>query len=243
MKMPAIQGLIDRRILVNYRVRPDVLPALLPSPFRPQLVEGHGIAGICLIRLRQLRPRGLPAVVGVASENAAHRIAVEWDEAGGTRCGVYIPRRDTSSWFNYLAGGRLFPGVHHRARFDVEEANGRYRIAIQSRDDQQCVCVEARVARELPRESVFESVAAASKFFEHGSLGYSPNSKRGQYDGLELHSSNWRVEPLAVDRVESTFFENECHFPPGSVEFDCALLMCGIRHEWHARKPLCMSCA
>src|SRR4051812_13069240 len=101
MRLPTIRGIIDRRILANYRVDPDQLRALLPSRFRPKLVAGHGIAGICLIHLRQIRPAGLPAALGVSSENVAHRIAVEWDDpaTGAVREGVYIPRRDTSSRF------------------------------------------------------------------------------------------------------------------------------------------------
>lgn len=51
----------------------------------------------------------------IHSENAAHRIAVEWDFEGKTFEDVYIPRRDTNSFFNTLVGGRLFPGIHHRA--------------------------------------------------------------------------------------------------------------------------------
>ncbi len=35
MRIPAIRGVIDRRILVNYRVDPSVLAGLLPEPFRP----------------------------------------------------------------------------------------------------------------------------------------------------------------------------------------------------------------
>ena len=75
MRIPVIRGLIDRRVLVNYRVDPEVLGKQLPAPFRPQLVRGYGIAGICLIRLKQIRPRFLPALCGIASENAAHRVA------------------------------------------------------------------------------------------------------------------------------------------------------------------------
>src|SRR5690348_4792849 len=96
MQIPVLRGLIDRRILVNYRVDPEVLARLLPAPFRPKLIHGAGIAGICLIRLKQTRPRFLPPVLGFASENAAHRIAVEWDQGEG----VFVPRRDTSSRLN-----------------------------------------------------------------------------------------------------------------------------------------------
>lgn len=63
-----------------------------------------------------------------------------------------------------------------------------------------------------------------------------------QFDGLELRSFNWQVQPLVVDKVESSFFDNRALFPAGSVEFDCALLMQGIEHEWHGRGRLCAGC-
>lgn len=240
MRIPTIQGVINRRLLINFRVDPDVLAARLPAPFRPQLVGGCGIAGICLIRLKQVRPRWLPAPVGVSSENAAHRIAVEWESGGETRAGVYVPRRDTSSRLNAAVGGRLFPGVSHLARFDVREWDDRYRVAMHARDGSAHVSVDATLAYEWTTDSVFDSLAAASKFFQEGALGYSPNG-RGELDGLELCCSNWRVEPLIVARVESSFFDDRSVFPANSVEFDCALLMRDIDHQWHSRDSLCCS--
>lgn len=47
MRAPAIRATIERRILVNYRVEPAALGALLPPPFRPVLVDGLDIAGVC----------------------------------------------------------------------------------------------------------------------------------------------------------------------------------------------------
>src|SRR5687767_7260771 len=117
MKIPTIIGTIDRRILINYQAEKEVIEKFLPAPFRPKLIEGKAIVGICLIRLRDIRPKGIPANVGLASENGAHRIAVEWLENDEMKEGVYVPRRDTSSRLNSLAGGRLFPGVHHLANF------------------------------------------------------------------------------------------------------------------------------
>src|SRR6266511_567156 len=104
---PAMHGVIDRRILVNLRVSPASLQAILPFPFQPRLIRGWGMAGICLIRLKQIRPLGLSARFGISSENAAHRIAVKWEAEGRGQEGVYIPRRDTSSRINAFAGGRL----------------------------------------------------------------------------------------------------------------------------------------
>lgn len=239
MRIPAIRGVIDRRILVNFRVDPTVLSRVLPPPFRPQLVEGYGVAGICLIRLTKVRPRFLPAFAGLSSENAAHRIAVEWDVDGARRSGVYIPRRDTSSLLNAFAGGRIFPGVHHRARFRVRETGDRFYVAMDSRDGSAHVCVDGHLASGLPADSIFGSVADVSGFFEAGNVGYSPASDNGRFDGLELRCFDWHVDPLAVDRVESSFFEDRSAFPAGAAAFDCALLMRGVSHEWHSRESLC----
>jgi hypothetical protein len=235
MRLPVIQGVIDRRILVNFRVDPVVLQRVLPAPFRPKLVNGHGVAGICLIRFRHLRPRHLPAMIGLSSENAAHRIAVEWDSDGVTREGVFIARRDSNSVLNTLAGGKLFPGVHHHANFTVAETENSTRIEIQSDDGQVRVLVEAELSDSLPENSVFGSLDNASKFFEAGSIGYSPTGDASDqsFEGMELKCMGWKVQPLAMKSVESSFFGNESLFRPGSVEFDCALIMRGIEHEWH----------
>lgn len=239
MRLPLIRGVIDRRLLVNYRTDPAILARLLPAPFRPQVVRGFGIAGICLIRLARLRPAFLPAWAGVGSENTAHRIAVEWDHGGARRGGVFIPRRDTSSRLVARLGGRIFPGLHHHARFTSAEGAGRYRVTLDSDDGQTHVHVDGVVAAALPAGSVFRSLAEASTFFERGAVGYSPAAAAGAFDGLELRTAGWAVEPLAVTRVAASFFEDRGAFPAGAAELDCALLMRDVDHAWHNRETLC----
>ena len=64
MKLPVIQGIIDRRLLVNYRVDPDVVRPMLLEPPHLRLHEGHAIAGVCLIRLTKVRPTWTPMWLG-----------------------------------------------------------------------------------------------------------------------------------------------------------------------------------
>lgn len=226
-----INGVIERRLLVNYRVAPEVLQALLPAPFRPQLVDGSGVAGICLIRMGELRPAGLPREVGLRSENAAHRIAVEWETPAGTRCGVYIVRRDTGSRLNTLAGGRLFPGKHSRARFDVSEDEGRVRVAYTSADGAVSVDVGVCLADTLQSSRLFGDVEEASAFFETGSVGFSP-AHGGGVEGLRLHTDKWAVQPVTVERAVSSWFSDRRLFPEGSVNLDSALLMRQVPVSW-----------
>ncbi len=243
MRIPVVRGIIDRRILANFRVDPNAIAPTLPEPFRPKLVNGHAIGGICLIRLKAMRPRFLPLSFGIGSENAAHRIAVEWDSDGRTQQGVYIPRRDTNSRLNTWAGGTIFPGIYHHATFSVTESDNHYSVSMQSDDSEARVVVRGSLVDELPSSSVFSSVAEASDFFERGSLGYSFTRAKGRFDGMKLHCQQWQVRPLTVEHVESSFFQDPTRFPPGSVEFDCGLVMHDIRHEWHGREDLCCAVA
>jgi hypothetical protein len=239
MRIPVVRGVIDRRILVNYRVDPNVLAPLLPAPFRPKIIHGFGMVGICLIRLKNIRPTFLPSFLGIKSENAAHRTAVEWDDDGAVREGVYVRRRDTNSRLNSLAGGRLFPGIHHHAQFNVEETGDCYHVALRSDDGQTSMSVRGRRFDKLPTSSVFRSLDEASAFFQAGSLGYSATPNPARFQGLELRCHHWQVEPLVVEEVHSSFFEDAALFPKGSIEFDCALLMHDIQHEWHGKADLC----
>jgi hypothetical protein len=243
MKLPVVRGVIDRRILVNYHVDPGVVAPLLPAPFRPKVIHGVGMVGICLIRLKRVRPAFLPTSLGISSENAAHRTAVEWDENGEVREGVYVRRRDTNSWLNSLAGGRLFPGLQFHAQFAVTESANRFEVALRSDDGVTHMLVRGSRADQLPPSSVFPSLESASAFFQAGSLGYSGTPDPSRFQGLELRCSNWQVEPLAVEEVRSSVFENVSLFPKGSISFDCALLMRGIEHEWHGRPDLCCRAA
>jgi uncharacterized protein YqjF (DUF2071 family) len=234
MKLPVIQGVIRRRILANFRVDPGVMQSQLPRCFKPKQHRGFAVAGICLIRLESIRPRKMPKIVGVSSENAAHRVAVLWDEGGKTREGVFIARRDTSSTLNHLLGGRVFPGEHHQAAFEVSDSGSEIKLSMKSSDGSVALTVEGVASDRMPEDSIFSSLAEASAFFEGGSLGYSVTRDPKRLDGLRLETRTWRVTPLEVKNVFSTYFSDETKFPKGSIAFDHALLMRDIAHEWHS---------
>lgn len=232
MRAPAVRATIERRLLVNYRVDADALTAVLPHPFRPFLMGGHGVAGICLIRLGHVRPAGVPRALGVTSENAAHRVAVEWDTPDGPVSGVYIPRRDSSSLLTTVLGGRAFPGWHHRADFHAVEGGGTYRVEMTSRDGEVAVAVVARRADQVTAGSVFGNLDQASLFFRGAPVGYAATPGTGVYDGVALTAGEWAMQPLHLDDVRSTFFEDAVRFPAGAAVPDSAFLMENLDSTW-----------
>jgi Uncharacterized conserved protein (COG2071) len=238
MRSPRLSSVIERRLLVNYRVEPEIAARLLPAPLRPQRVEGWAVAGICLIRLGRIRPAWLPGAAGLRSENAAHRIAVEWDGPRGPRTGVYIPRRDSGSLVTVVAGDRLFPGRQTRASFQVRESEAEFGISVVSRDDATRMSVEASVADGLTGSMLFDDLSKASEFFRCGSVGFSPSRDGTYLDGVELRTGAWRVEPLRIRGLTSSFFDDRTRFPTGTATADCALLMRDVPATWHPVPPM-----
>ena len=100
--------------------------------------------------------------------------------------------------------------------------------------------LSARESDELPATSCFQSVEEASSFFEGGSVGYSVTRDCCRLDGIRLEVNKWRVRPLDVDQVVSSYFEDSETFPPGSARFDHALIMRDILHEWHKEEDIVM---
>jgi hypothetical protein len=235
MRLPIISGNIERRMLINFRADPSVVSKLLPPPFTPKIYRDSAIVGICLIRLKKVRVKGLPEFIGFGSENAAHRIAVNWTLSGVKHSGVYIPRRDTSSVLNSMAGGRIFPGEHHHSEFISKESNGTYQLNMSNTDGTK-ISVRAYLSEKYNPASIFENLDTVSKFFEEGAIGYSP--AKGHYDGIKLDVTKWTVKSLNVEKVESSYFSDPTLFPEGSIEFDNALLMENIEHEWHAMENI-----
>jgi hypothetical protein len=241
MKIPAIKGIIRRRILLNYRVAPGVVQSILPANFRPKLFGDYAIAGVCLIRLEGIRPKGMPGIVGISSENSAHRIAVQWEDDCGFHEGVFVSRRDTDSRLNALAGGRIFPGVHLLSRFTVSDQAGRISLRVNAEGSEPpLVDFQVSETAEFPATSIFGTLQESSKFFEAGCLGYSSRPDSCTLDGLLLDVPDWQVSPLKAHYVRSAYYDDQTIFPSGSIEFDHALLMRNIPHEWHSRPVMTM---
>lgn len=236
-----VEGMIARRLLLNYRVDPSVLSDLLPAGLEPLRVGGFGIVGVCLIRLESMRPRFVPRVCGISSENAGYRIAVEWTEGDDLRQGVFLPRRDSNSWLNRAVGGRLFPGVHHAATFQANENSSGLTIEVTSRDGLTDLLVSGRECLEINESSVFDGLEELSLFFECAGCGYSSNRGHDTLDGVRLNTKTWTARGFHVEKIRSNYFDNKDRFPEGSISFDSAMFMSGIAHQWIPISPFQIS--
>lgn len=218
----AVEGRIERRLLVNLRVDPDAIAAVLPAPLRPLTIDGWAMAGMCLIRFTDLRPARVPRALGLTTENLAHRFAVEWDHDGALRAGVWIPERHTSSRLTAALGGRAFPAVHALADFHVHDTGDSISIDVL-RNHAVVASVRCTTATRPPDGSVFTSTATATQFFRDGSAGIAP-ARRGASHVVDLATGDWDLQPLRLVDARSSVLD--ALLPPGSsCEWDSAFVV------------------
>ncbi len=219
VRTPVLQGTIEWRVLVVYRLDPAAVLDLIPSPFEAQLVNGFALGAIALSKLTDVRPQGLPALLGVSGEHATHLFAVKWADQRRPAVGVFIPKRHTSSRLTALIGDRLFPGASRRADFALEEQPSKLRVAFASRHG-ACV-VDAAVhtrsgtADEVSGSELFAFTVEASLLFRRGAVGYSLRRKGGVLDGVEMRTRTWNMEHAAIDHARSSYFDDLTVFPVG----------------------------
>lgn len=229
MTLP-VESSIERRLLLNFRADPTIVAALLPEGFRPLVVRGWAVVGICMLRLTRIRPAGSPRWVGLSSENAAHRIAVEWCTDRRVEVGVFVPRRDTSSTVGALLGGRLLDGVLQKSRFHVEDRRDYFSAQVIGKDG-LLVEVVAHEAGSFHSE-LFDDVDEASEFFQRGCVAFSPNLRRRAIEGVALESPAWAGVGVDVETIRSSVLSDESLFPRGAVTFDSALMVRDLAVTW-----------
>ena len=183
MKAPTSIGTIDRRILINYSADPGIVQHLVPEGLKLHLVNTRAVVGICLIRLKNIRPKYVPSYLGITTENIAHRIAVEYKQDGETKTGVYVPMRHTNSYLTSTVGTRIFSGVYKPAIFQVKEKAGHYSVAAESRDGEISIAIEAE-QNENFKSKLFNNFEEASDFFKCSPVGFSPDTKGCEFEGV-----------------------------------------------------------
>ncbi|MBJ7291608.1 DUF2071 domain-containing protein [Williamsia sp.] len=224
-----MRSVIERRMLINYRVDPVVASGWVPDGFRVQIVDGSALAGICMTRVARMVPRGVPGPLGWRGENAAARVAVEWVENDVTHRGTFILRRFSASAAVVAVGGRLFPGVHDKATITSTEAPHRITVELRT-SDAPTVTVDADVAFTTRlRGSVFPTVSDAAEFFSAAATEWSPARTADRLDGLRLDAAEWSLDPTTPIRVRSSLFDD---LADGVAELDSVLVMRDVAAEW-----------
>lgn len=220
----SIQGRMARRLLVNATTDADVVRPLLPPAVTPAVVGGDGgraLVGVCLLRVADLRPGRVPAVLGRSFDGLAYRVAVTRPDGVPA---VHIVRRETADGLALAVGGRLFPGTHRRVDMDV--STDELRVAAGGHGGPALV---VDVIDEPPgpgHASVLGDDEQASVFFSAATMATSPARRAGRHEGLRMEAPPFSVRAvrpreLVLDRLAWALGAPGV----GALRFDSAFLV------------------
>lgn len=225
---PAVRGVVERRLLVNYRVEVENLDAVLSEPFRGREVggSGMGIGSVCLTRVENARPRFAPGFLGIPVETATHRVYARV-EGSDDHC-VYVPRRDVSSGFHAFVMGSLLPTEFDRCEFRTEERDRKSLIKVDCGDEVVGILFQETERDEVNEDSVFYSLESASVFLCEGGVEYGLSGD--VYSGVETCPQEKDLKPVDVKEERSSYFGKI------GAEFDSAFRMEEVEHVWEPRR-------
>ena len=226
VRTPVLLATLERRLLVIYRLEPEAVVHLVPAPFWPQLVNGFAVGSLTLDHVTGLRPRRLPSAAGFASENAAHRIAVEWLQNGRTATGTFVLVRHTSSRRIAALGDRFFPGQRERAGFEVEDRGPNLRVACHSRDG--ATVIDAEVGEGGFTSELFASPEDVWRFCLRGAMTASLRQRGGVLDWIDERARGGVVRSASIERISSSVFPAAIGSP------DSAIVARDVTVEWRA---------
>lgn len=197
-----VRGLIRRRLLVNAVVDPDEAAGRLPPGPRPHETALGTVVGCCLLDIAELRPRPLPAAVGIRQRAGACRISAEWDnDAGETIVGVWVPARRTDARLAVALGGQWFPGVHRPARITLDPQPGRLSWRI---DDGRDFRIDVDVSVPDDTNNVGDVVAGTCLA---ATIGMSADHD-GLLEAACMQPERRDARQVVVDRLESRFIDS-----------------------------------
>ena len=220
--IPPVRADMRERFIVNLRVPPDAMARLLPTRLSPQIIDGWAIASFCILDLRNITVAPLPTVAGWWSLSCAER----WGTLDPSPA-VFVTERLTSSRLGSAVTRLGFSAPHDVV--DIALAKDRWTARLLAQRD-GIPLLDARLRRGGEGSgSVFDGVASFSRFVAEGVRSYGTSRYPGRLTVLDLHKTENRYEPLAIERVTGGFVDR---WAAVGGEIDSAFRTVDADYEW-----------
>jgi len=210
---------------------------------QPREIKGCGVAGIGLARRRGVPSVWLPDRFSTFHQ-AVHFVLAMRTGPDRSHSGVVITRSDTSSRLQvWMAEHGLMRQRQQHARFRVAETREAIECVGESDDHRMRLALKGRVVRWLPRHSLFASVAQALDLLRQDleDLGLTvPDAPLG---GGRRGTRRCRLQPLALERLESSWFGDSPLATGGALQLDSGFWIRDEELVWSQHAAFCCDVA
>ena len=223
-----VRGRIRRCWLFTWRTPEETVRSLVPAPLVPETHRGFAFWNVVVCEISGMRPRALPASLGIGYWHAAYRLHVRARVAHGREVeGLHFIRSDCDRSIVAALGNVLTDFHFHTARIAVRETAGAVDGRIEVADASARFRIDRRAAPQLSAGSPFASVAEAAAFLKYKPCGLSPAGRDGLNAVRIVREENaWQSRVVAVAEQSWEFFAGRDVTPEVCCE------VAPIDYEW-----------
>lgn len=201
-------GRIERCWLFSYRTPSEEVRKVLPGTLEPVTYEGFAFWNLVICRVAAMRPRFVPAALGISYWHVAYRVPVRFRSGRGWIEGLYFVRSDCDSFGITCTGNIMTDFNFHRASIEVED-RGEAGIEIHSKQASARVELANETPSILETGSPFPDLAFADRFLKYkpAALSVLPDGKVRVLKVVR-DENKWRNRLVRVKRAEWDFLKN-----------------------------------
>ncbi len=205
MKAPAMRGHLQRCWLFTWRTPEAAARPFLPAPFELVTLGGFAFWNVVVCELRDVRPSGLPAYLGIGYRHVAYRLHARVRLATGESVeGIYFVRSDCDRRIVAAAGNHLTDFRFHTARIDIAEASG----SVKAEGANAAFRLRDEPPASLAAGSPFASPAEAAAFLKYKPCALShAGANTASLVRVARAESDWKARLVTVEESAWDFFK------------------------------------
>jgi uncharacterized protein YqjF (DUF2071 family) len=202
-------GRFSECLLLAYRTPAESVRRLLPAGLELITVGAWAFWNIVLCRIEQMRPRGVPAALGLSYHHVAYRLYVRSQTARGPLEGLYFVRSDADSRLISCAGNLLTDFRFHPGSIDLNATTDRIAASVRSNDRAAdlSLVTEPATTENLAPGSPFATADQAAHALKYQPLALSVTGERLRMAQVRRDETHWRESPIRVIESRFTFFD------------------------------------
>ncbi|MEM1295597.1 MAG: DUF2071 domain-containing protein [Verrucomicrobiota bacterium] len=221
-------GRLSRCWLLAYRAPLDLVRRHLPAPLKPLSFGGYGFWNVVVCEIENMRPRGLPSIMGITYRHAAYRIYVRHlNDAGTSVEGLYFLRSDCDSPLLTAGGNVLTDFKFHSGDITIAENPLATLLEVKSKGANGQATIHYGHHAKLAEGSPFQSVQEAGDFLEYTPHGISVSPHGGvEVLPIRRNEADWKPRVVAAQSDHWDYLAND------ETHLEIAYEVAPIDYEW-----------
>jgi hypothetical protein len=224
-----MRGRLERCWLFAYQTPVEEARALLPAELEPVTFGGRAFWSVVVCRASRMRPKGIPAFLGISYWHVAYRLYARFIPAGGKALeGLYFLRSDCDSPLIATVGNWLTEFRFHTAEVRHLEQEEKVLLEVSRTDAPGCAVLKRNVSPRLPRDSAFASLEEAAVRLKYSPAGFSV-TQPGYVDVLSISRDEtaWQSRVVLVESADWQYMQNR----PARLEI--CTEVAPIEYQWN----------